>query len=110
MMHNLADIRTDLTGRLAQLAARVERIESDQRTPLDDDADEQALEREVRGAQGAEEDAALAEMKAIRAALARLDAGLYGLCTSCGVPIDAARLAALPAAAHCIACERELAA
>ncbi|MGB3847050.1 TraR/DksA family transcriptional regulator [Sphingopyxis sp. YF1] len=106
-MHNLAEIRADLTARLARLAAQVERIEGEQRTPLDDDFGEQATEREGREILDAEERAAAEEMQAIRHALARLDAGRYGLCTSCGIPIDAARLEAMPTAAHCIECERE---
>ncbi|GMA18000.1 TraR/DksA C4-type zinc finger protein [Arsenicicoccus piscis] len=40
----------------------------------------------------------------IDAALARLDAGTYGVCTSCGRPIGAARLEARAAAARCIDC------
>jgi DnaK suppressor protein len=107
-MHNLVDIRADLAGRLARLTAQMDRIENERRTPLDDDLDEQAIEREGEEALDAEQRAAGDEMKAIQHALARLDAGLYGLCTSCGIPIDAARLEALPTAAHCIECEREL--
>ena len=42
----------------------------------------------------------------IDAALVRLDAGAYGSCISCGQPIGAERLAALPAAALCIDCQR----
>src|SRR5450759_2741145 len=42
----------------------------------------------------------------IDAALVRLDAGAYGSCTSCGRAIGAERLAALPAAALCIDCQR----
>lgn len=37
-------------------------------------------------------------------ALDRLAAGTYGVCTSCGRPIGAGRLAARPAAALCISC------
>ena len=40
----------------------------------------------------------------IDAALARLDAGRYGICERCGTPIAPARLAARPAAATCITC------
>jgi DnaK suppressor protein len=39
-------------------------------------------------------------------ALARLDAGTYGSCTSCGRPIAAERLEALPWAPLCIDCQR----
>ena len=38
-------------------------------------------------------------------ALARIDAGEYGLCTSCGKPISAERLKAMPAAGKCISCK-----
>ena len=106
-MHNLTEIRAELVARLDRLAALVERVESEQRAPLDDDSAEQAVEREADEALDAQQRAADAEMKAIRHAIARLDAGHYGLCTSCGTPIDAARLEALPTATHCIVCERE---
>lgn len=39
-------------------------------------------------------------------ALARLRAGTYGICQSCGQPIDPARLEILPAAALCVDCQR----
>jgi RNA polymerase-binding transcription factor DksA len=48
---------------------------------------------------------ALAE---IDAALARLAGGRYGLCTNCGRAVAPERLEALPWAAHCIDCQREL--
>jgi DnaK suppressor protein len=40
----------------------------------------------------------------VRAALARLDAGTYGVCQKCGQPIDAERLELLPLTTHCIRC------
>lgn len=108
MMRDLAATRADLCIRRAALEAQIERIEREQRTPLDDDMDEQAIERETREPLDAQLRGAAAELKAVRDAIARLDAGHYGICTGCGVPIDAARLEALPAAAHCIECERGL--
>src|SRR6185312_4194265 len=45
-------------------------------------------------------------LAAVDAALARLDAGTYGLCESCGKPIAPERLEALPSAALCIDCQR----
>jgi DnaK suppressor protein len=39
-------------------------------------------------------------------ATARIDAGTYGLCESCGRPIEAARLKALPHASLCLNCKR----
>ncbi|WP_347978191.1 TraR/DksA C4-type zinc finger protein [Microbacterium sp. ProA8] len=41
----------------------------------------------------------------ITAALNRIDAGTYGLCTRCGRPIAPARLEVLPYAAACIECQ-----
>jgi DnaK suppressor protein len=41
----------------------------------------------------------------IDAALARLEAGQYGLCTECGADISEARLRALPFAVRCVDCE-----
>ena len=46
--------------------------------------------------------ASLAEMDA---ALARIDAGTYGMCAACGEPIPDARLEALPEATHCVGCK-----
>jgi len=37
----------------------------------------------------------------VKSALARIDAGTYGICEVCGKPIEPARLAANPAASTC---------
>ena len=42
----------------------------------------------------------------VEAALARLDAGTYGICEDCGEPIDPARLEALPYATLCLECQQ----
>ena len=39
-------------------------------------------------------------------ALARIDAGTYGVCESCGQPIGKARLQAFPRANMCVACKQ----
>lgn len=44
------------------------------------------------------------ERAEVVAALARLDAGTYGICARCGRPIPAARLEARPMATLCVAC------
>ena len=48
------------------------------------------------------------EMEAIQAALARIDAGTYGICETCGETISAARLTARPTARRCVACQERL--
>ena len=45
-------------------------------------------------------------LAAIDAALARIDAGTYGMCERCGEPIEHERLEALPYATKCIECKR----
>ena len=39
-------------------------------------------------------------------ALARIEAGTYGVCESCGEPIGKARLQAFPRATLCVACKQ----
>jgi RNA polymerase-binding transcription factor DksA len=43
-----------------------------------------------------------AELAEIDAALARLDAGTYGICEACGRPIEPERLEAIPYARLCV--------
>lgn len=44
------------------------------------------------------------QAKQVREALARLDAGTYGICQKCGQPIDEERLELLPLTTLCIRC------
>src|SRR5579875_2783120 len=48
---------------------------------------------------------ARAAIEEIDAALAKIDAGTYGLCETCGTPIPEARLEALPQARLCVRCK-----
>ena len=104
LMPDKAEVRSRLTERLAVLTAQIGRIEGELGRPLDDDFAEQAVDREGDEALNAVESAALAEIDLTRKAIARLDAGSYGICTGCGEMIAPARLAALPIAAECISC------
>lgn len=97
-------VRAKLEARLAALGARVERIEEAQREPLDDDFSEQAVAREDDEALDGVERATMEDIASIRQAIARLDAGTYGLCVVCGETIGEARLDALPTATRCINC------
>ena len=45
-------------------------------------------------------------LAAIDAALKRIDEGTFGICQSCGRPIDPERLDALPYTTQCIDCKR----
>jgi RNA polymerase-binding protein DksA len=46
------------------------------------------------------------QLEDIDQALKRLDMDAYGICTSCGKNIQAARLEIMPTAALCIECQR----
>jgi DnaK suppressor protein len=51
-------------------------------------------------------DSARRRLAEVEAALARREAGTYGICESCGRPIAPGRLEARPAARTCIDCAR----
>jgi RNA polymerase-binding transcription factor DksA len=59
------------------------------------------------GVDDAEFERDLAELAQVDAALERLDAGRYGLCSDCAEPIAAERLLAQPWAARCLACQAQ---
>ena len=66
------------------------------------EGDTLSVERERDLALSAQARAAVDE---IDRALAKMDAGPYGICERCGNPIPKARLKALPYAALCVACK-----
>jgi DnaK suppressor protein len=80
-------------------------VEAGRSAATDDEHDPEgatiAFEREHLAALLSQAREHLAE---IEAALGRLDDGSYGVCSSCGQPIGAERLAARPAARTCIGC------
>jgi len=98
------DIRRELEDRLGRLLSRVGRIEDDLRRDHARDWTERAIE--IANDEVLEEldTAGRAEVDQIRAALTRMDAGLYGVCIECGRPVGDARLAAMPTALRCMAC------
>jgi RNA polymerase-binding transcription factor DksA len=48
------------------------------------------------------------ELAQVDEAVARLDAGTYGICVACGRPIDPERLEALPWALYDLDCQRKV--
>jgi RNA polymerase-binding protein DksA len=106
-MADHAELRALLEGRIVALEQRVSRITDDlrhQSVPLEKDFEEQATQRENEDVLGALDEAGRRELVSIRAALARMDAGTYGVCRRCGEPIAPARLRALPTALDCVDC------
>jgi DnaK suppressor protein len=70
----------------------------------EDSSAQVATERALEFAIGERE---TAELAAMDAALARIEAGSYGQCTDCGVDIAPARLQASPEAPRCISCQEK---
>lgn len=106
-MKNTAAIRDQLLARQRELTARSARLRADQRRdvdPLSTDAPDRATQRENDEVIDSLGGAVASELKAIDQAIARLDAGRYGLCTSCGREIGAKRLQAVPYADQCQSC------
>ncbi|MFT5439038.1 MAG: DnaK suppressor protein [Alphaproteobacteria bacterium] len=103
-MAEIGKVKELLEESLRELGARVEGIEADLRAPHSADWPDRATEIEDDDMLDALEDSAIKEIRDIRAALQRIEAGTYDICGGCGGKIDPKRLAALPYAAECIQC------
>jgi RNA polymerase-binding protein DksA len=109
MIASKADaIRATLVTRRDELAARLRQLNQTVRAGLDKDSEERAVEIANDDVRARLIDEGEREMREIAAALARLDAGSYGLCAGCGKPIAAQRLAVYPTATHCIDCAQRI--
>ncbi len=86
---------------LTQMGAKVPRLSESGRLAEDDQA--QALHDQFVSVEVQQR--CYRTLKEIDAALDRLDAGDYGVCLSCGEPINPRRLLAIPWAAYCIRCQ-----
>ena len=96
--------KATLLARQTELTQHMDQIEHDLDAPRPKDWEDNASERqgdEVLEALGTKDQA---ELRQIEAALARLAAGTYGICTKCGGDISAARLDLLPATPFCKSC------
>jgi RNA polymerase-binding transcription factor DksA len=99
--------RIRLLERQSEWTRRLEAIQRDRRRtrgPLDPDFSEQAVQRENDPTLDALDVRGREELKAVRAALSRIESGHYGWCVACGAAIEAARLRAEPTADRCMAC------
>jgi len=106
--HQLQDLRAALLSQIAEqrggVVSRADVAAEHFGRPEDSSA-QLATERELEFALGERE---TAELGAIDAALARIEAGTYGECTDCGVHVPAARLHATPEAPRCIPCQEKV--
>lgn len=108
MTHTEAELRRRLSERRAELDALLDRIHRNIKRGLDRDSKERAKELEDSDVVDALGNDAVGERSMIDATLARLDAGQYGTCVSCGEAIAAARLEAYPYASRCVECAADV--
>lgn len=101
----LLDQRESLLQQIAALrGGEISRAEAaaDHFAHSEDSPAQVSAERELEFALDERE---TAELGMINAALKRIEAGVYGQCTDCGIDIPAARLHAAPEAPRCVSCQ-----
>jgi len=101
----LEEQRGALLSRAAQLGVDIEQLQTLTATHGQGET-EQATSDTERAVAEMLEAGTLEALEEIAFALARIDDGSYGLCTTCGVPIGAERLQAMPHTRHCVSCRQ----
>ncbi len=103
--------QTDLERYKSKLQAREQELlndrsaaeqESREEPPEVQDAVDLASSSEAREDADRTMDREFTELGEVQDALARIEAGTYGICESCGRPIEPARLDAVPWARYCL--------
>lgn len=106
-MEEYETIRQQLLKRREELNQRVHKLADKSRhidEPLTPDFSEQAVERQNDEVLDALGEAGRRELIQINRALARIDAGEYGICANCGDEIPEQRLEILPYSDLCVRC------
>jgi len=109
----VGELRNELATEAAALRADIDRAESDIASRLSDAVGDAGDDQADVGAKTFEREHELALTHNAREllaqnerAIARIDAGTYGTCESCGEPIGKARLQAFPRATLCVSCKQ----
>jgi len=109
----IAELRNQLGTEVAALRADIDRAESDIASRLGDAVGDAGDDQADVGAKTFEREHELALTHNAREllvqnerAIARIEAGTYGTCESCGEPIGKARLQAFPRATLCVSCKQ----
>ena len=87
-----------------ELDAMIEAVRDEYQVPGEHDAKpSQSVDKQLHLEQNEE-----ALVMAVRDALARIEAGTFGECQSCGRAIPLERLRAVPYAAYCVECQERI--
>jgi DnaK suppressor protein len=110
-LHTLETYRQRLLALQQQLVQRICDMENPM-LAMDADRDiertERVQEEAAKVALTALDEQGRREMATIQAALARIEAGTYGICETCGETISTAHLTAIPMARRCVTCQERL--
>lgn len=110
VMRTTQDIRRDLVWTREQLAGRLRRIRDDaghRHQPLSLDAADRAQETENDEVLERLGQSTTRLIDQYQRAIERIDAGQYGTCEVCELPIEPERLEAVPQATDCVLCAKE---
>jgi RNA polymerase-binding protein DksA len=109
----ISAVRAELEDDLRRLQAEIEEAEADLADMLRDAGDGAGDDQADAGSKTfeREHEMSLANntrdmLQQTEHAVARIDAGTYGACESCGQPIGKARLQAFPRATLCVSCKQ----
>jgi DnaK suppressor protein len=109
----LGTVRKELEAEVEGLRADIDAAESEIAERLGDSVGDAGDDQADTGAKAFQREHELALTQNARellernvSALARIDAGTYGVCESCGQPIGKARLQAFPRATLCVTCKQ----
>ncbi len=103
-MTDVAKTKELLEAKLQELLVRVDQIDDDLGQPGSNDWEEHAVEAEDDEVLEKIGNVALDEIREIKLALSRLEAGTYGICARCGDKIPLERLEILPYSTKCMKC------
>lgn len=106
----LEQLRAQAEARVASSSAVLAELMHDREGSNDDDEHDPegvTLSSEWSRLTGLAE-AAASELRQVDHALARIEAGTYGICAHCGNAIPAARLEVRPFAEYCVRCAEKL--
>jgi len=103
-MSDTPEIRKRLLSLQRELQQRLDKTQSEERKEVQERQDTDAQLWEASDIRDGLDDEASNELREVNIALARLEAGDYGICSSCGEPVDPRRLEAVPYATLCMSC------
>ena len=96
--------KEQITARIAELTAHMQKLSDDLDQPLPADLEDQAIDLEDDEVLSGLGRAHQQEVQLLNTALRRIEDGSYGICQKCGDDISPERLAAVPYAALCRTC------